>query len=181
MIISMKKFKFEPQSLLYLISTYFCSLLLAYFLEEFTRFSALFDLKFFAQRINTDDPLIWDITFEICFLLAYIVCHAIFCIAYKSRRKEFIENTKGLITKSGGLIYHLKNHWISDTMIICIQIIAYLALFLSKKSFCPTAIIYRFCGFPLGLIASAVFLVAIHLAHTVLAQYNWRVSHYMHE
>ena len=181
MIISMKKFKFEPQSLLYLISTYFCSLLLAYFLEEFTRFSALFDLKFFAQRINTDDPLIWDITFEICFLLAYIVCHAIFCIAYKSRRKEFIENTKGLITKSGGLIYHLKNLWISDTMIICIQIIAYLALFLSKKSFCPTAIIYRFCGFPLGLIASVVFLVAIHLAHTVLAQYNWRVSHYMQE
>ena len=177
----MKKFKFEPQSLLYLTSTYFCSLLLAYFLEEFTRFSALFDLKFFAQRINTDDPLIWDITFEICFLLAYIVCHAIFCIAYKSRRKEFIENTKGLITKSVGLIYHLKNHWISDTMIICIQIIAYLALFLSKKSFCPTAIIYRFCGFPLGLIASVVFLVAIHLAHTVLAQYNWRVSHYMPE
>ena len=177
----MKKFKFEPQSLLYLTSTYFCSLLLAYFLEEFTRFSALFDLKFFAQRINTDDPLIWDITFEICFLLAYIVCHAIFCIAYKSRRKEFIENTKGLITKSVGLIYHLKNHWISDTMIICIQIIAYLALFLSKKSFCPTAIIYRFCGFPLGLIASVVFLVAIHLAHTVLAQYNWRVSYYMHE
>ena len=177
----MKKFKFEPQSLLYLTSTYFCSLLLAYFLEEFTRFSALFDLKFFAQRINTDDPLIWDITFEICFLLAYIVCHAIFCIAYKSRRKEFIENTKGLITKSVGLIYHLKNHWISDTMIICIQIIAYLALFLSKKSFCPTAIIYRFCGFPLGLIASVVFLVAIHLAHTVLAQYNWRVSHYMQE
>ena len=177
----MKKFKFEPQSLLYLTSTYFCSLLLAYFLEEFTRFSALFDLKFFAQRINTDDPLIWDITFEICFLLAYIVCHAIFCIAYKSRRKEFIENTKGLITKSVGLIYHLKNHWISDTMIICIQIIAYLALFLTKKSFCPTAIIYRFCGFPLGLIASVVFLVAIHLAHTVLAQYNWRVSHYMQE
>ena len=177
----MKKFKFEPQSLLYLTSTYFCSLLLAYFLEEFTRFSALFDLKFFAQRINTDDPLIWDITFEICFLLAYIVCHAIFCIAYKSRRKEFIENTKGLITKSVGLIYHLKNHWIIDTMIICIQIIAYLALFLSKKSFCPTAIIYRFCGFPLGLIASVVFLVAIHLAHTVLAQYNWRVSHYMPE
>ena len=175
----MKKLKFEPQSLLYLISTYFCSLLLAYFLEEFTRFSALFDLKFFAERINTDDPLVWDITFEVCFLLAYVISHIIFCILYRSRRKEFIENTKGLITKTGGLIYHLKNHWISDTMIICIQIIVY--LFLSKKSFCPTAIIYRFFGVPLGFIASAVFLVAIHLAHTVLAQYNWRVSHYMHE
>ena len=76
----MKKFKFEPQSLLYLISTYFCSLLLAYFLEEFTRFSALFDLKFFAQRINTDDPLIWDITFEICFLISFIIFHIIFSI-----------------------------------------------------------------------------------------------------
>ena len=177
----MKKLKFEPQSLLYIISTYLCSLLLAYFLEEFTRFSALFDLKFFAERINTDDPLVWDITFEVCFLLAYVISHIIFCILYRSRRKEFIENTKGLITKTGGLIYHLKNHWISDSVIICIQIIVYLVLFLSKKSFCPTAIIYRFCGFPLGLIASAVFLVAIHLAHTVLAQYNWRVSHYMHE
>ena len=177
----MKKLKLEPQSLLYIISTYLCSLLLAYFLEEFVRFSALFDLNFFAKRINTEDPLVWYITFEVCFLLAYVISHIIFCILYRSRHKEFIENTKGLITKAGGLIYHLKNHWISDTMIICIQIIAYLALFLSKKSFCPTAIIYRFCGFPLGFIASAVFLVAIHLAHTVLAQYNWRVSHYMHE
>ena len=177
----MKNFKFEPQSLLYIISTYLCSLLLAYFLEEFTRFSALFDLNFFAKRINTEDPLVWDITFEVCFLLAYVISHIIFCILYRSRRKEFIENTKGLITKTGGLIYHLKNHWISDTMIICIQIIVYLVLFLSKKSFCPMAIIYRFFGVPLGFIASAVFLMAIHLTHTVLAQYNWRVSHYMHE
>jgi hypothetical protein len=32
-----------------------------------------------------------------------------------------------------------------------------------------------------GLIASVGFLIAIHLAHVVWAQYNWRVSHYMHE
>ena len=29
-----------------------------------------------------------------------------FLIAYKSRRKEFIKDTKGLITKKDGLIYH---------------------------------------------------------------------------
>lgn len=177
----MKKLKFEPQSLLYLIATYLCSLLLAYFLEEFVRFSALFDLKFFAERINADDPLVWDITYEICFLIAYVIFHIVFCIAYKSRRKEFIKDTKGLITKKDGLIYHIKHYWINDVVIIALQVVAYLILFLSKKSFCPTAIIYRFCGVPFGLIASVVFLVAIQIAHIVWAQYNWRVSHYMHE
>ncbi len=177
----MKKLKFEPESLFYLIITYLCSLVLAYFLEEFVKFSALFDLEFFAERINAGDPLVWDITFEICFLIAYLIFHIIFCIAYKSRRKEFIKDTKGLITQKDGLIYHLKNHWISDIVIDSIQTIVYLVLFLNKNSFCPTAIIYRFFGVPFGLIASAVFLVAIHLTHIVWAQYNWRVNHYMYE
>ena len=65
----MKKFKFEPQSMLCLIATYLSSLILAYFLEEFVRFSALFELKFFAERINVDNPLVWDITYEIFFCL----------------------------------------------------------------------------------------------------------------
>jgi hypothetical protein len=177
----MKKLKFEPSSLLYLIAMYLCSLLLTYLLEEFVRFSALFDLKFFAERINAGDPFVWDITFEICFLIAYLIFHIIFCIADKSRRKEFLKDTKGLITQKDGLVYHLKNHWISDIVIVSIQTIVYLVLFLSKKHFSPTAIIYRFCGVPFGLIASVVFLAAIHLAHIVWAQYNWRVSYYMHE
>ena len=177
----MKKFKFKPESLFYLITSYLCSLLLAYFLEEFVRLSALFDLKFFAERINADDPLVWDITYEICFLIAYVIFDIVFCIAYKSRRKKFIKDTKGLITKKDGLIYHLKNYWISDTIIISIQVIAYLLLFLSRNSLCPIAIIYRFCGVPLGIIASTIFLTAIHITHILCAQYNWRVSHYMHE
>ena len=177
----MKKLEFEPSSLLYLIAMYLCSLLLTYLLEEFVRFSALFDLKFFAERINAGDPFVWDITFEICFLIAYLIFHIIFCIADKSRRKEFLKDTKGLITQKDGLIYHVKKYWINDTIIISIQVIAYLSLFLGKKSLCPTAIIYRFCGVPFGLVASSVFLVAIHLSHIVWSQYNWRVSHYMHE
>lgn len=177
----MNKLKFESESLFYLITTYLCSLLLAYFLEEFVRFSSLLDLKFFAERVNTADPFVWDITFEICFLTAYLIFHIIFYIAYKSRRKEFIKDTKGLITQKDGLIYHVKKYWINDTIIISIQVMAYLSLFLGKKSLCPTAIIYRFCGVPFGLVASSVFLVAIHLSHIVWSQYNWRVSHYMHE
>ena len=177
----MKKFKFEPQSLLYLIATYLCSLILAYFLEEFVRFSALFELKFFAERINADDPLVWDITYEICFLIAYVIFHIVFCIADKSRCKEFIKDTKGLITKKDGLIYHIKHYLINDVVIIALQVVAYLILFLSKKALCPMAIIYRFCGVPLGIIVSTIFLTAIHINHILWAQYNWRVSHYMHE
>ena len=100
----MKRYKFEPKSLLFLVAVYFCSWGLGHLLEDFVRFSALFELKFFAERINANDPMVWDITFEICFLLAYIICHSIFCITYKSRRKKFIEDTKGLITKKNGLL-----------------------------------------------------------------------------
>ena len=177
----MKKVKFEPKSLLYFIATYLCSLIAAYFLEEFVRFSALFELKFFAERINEGSQLVWDITYEICFLIAYVVCHIIFSIAYKSRHKEFIKDTKGLITKRDGLVYHIKHYWIDDIIIIFVQIMAYLILFLSKNSLCPVAIIYRFCGVAFGLIASAIFIVVIHIAHILLAQYNWRVRYYMHE
>ena len=177
----MKKFKFEPQSLLCLIATYLSSLILAYFLEEFVRFSALFELNFFAERINVDNPLVWDITYEICFLFAYIIFHIVFSIAYKSRRKEFIKDTKGLITKKDGLIYHIKRYLTNDIVIIAVQVVSFLILFLSKNSLCPIAIIYRFCGVPLGIIASTIFLTAIHINHVLGAQYNWRVSHYMHE
>ena len=177
----MKKFKFEPQSLLYMISTFFCSLFFAYFLEEFVRFSALFELKFFTERINTNDPLVWDKTYEICFLISYVIFHSVFSIVYKSRRKKFIKDTKGLITKKDGLIYHIKHYWINDIVIIAVQVVAFLILFLRKNSLCPIAIIYRFCGVPFGLAVSAVFLVSIHITHILLAQYNWRVSHYMHE
>ena len=177
----MKKYKFEPQSLLYLIATYACSLILGFFLEEAVHFSALFELKIFAERINANDPLVWDITHEICFLIAYVICHIVFCIAYKSRHKEFIKDTKGLITKKDGLIYHIKHYWTSDAVIIAVQVVVYLTLFLSKETLCPVAIIYRFCGITLGLIISAIFLAAIHINHILWAQYNWRVTHYMHE
>ena len=178
---SMKRYKFEPKSLLFLVAVYFCSWGLGHLLEDFVRFSALFELKFFAERINADDPLVWDITFEICFLLAYIICHSIFCITYKSRRKKFIEDTKGLITKKNGLLYHSEHHLLTDAVIILIQTVVYLALFLLKRTLCPVAIIFRLCGLPLGVIVSAVFLIVIHLCHVLWAQYHWRVSHYMHE
>ena len=177
----MKKFKFAPQSLIYLIVTYVCALLFACFLEEFVRFSALFELKFFAERINVEDPLIWNITYEICFLLSYIIFHIIFYIAYKSRRKEFIDNTRGLISKKDGLIYHVKKYWLSDIWIIFIQVVAYLILFLLNRSFCPIAIIYRFCGVLFGVIVSIVFLIVMYINHVIFAQYRWRVNHYMHE
>ena len=177
----MKKFKFESQSVLYLIATYICSLIFAYFLEEFVRFLALFELKFFAERIDVDNPLVWDITYEICFLIAYIIFHIVFSIAYKSRRKEFIKDTKGLITKKDGLIYHINHYLVNDIVIIAVQMLAFLILFLNKNSLCPIAIIYRVCGVPLGIIASTIFLTATYVNHVVWAQYNWRVSHYMHE
>ena len=177
----MKKATFEPKSLLYLIATYLCSLVFAYFLEEFVRFSALFELEFFAKRINQDDQLVWDITYEICFLIAYMIFHIVFSIAYKARRKEFINDTKGLITKKAGLIYHIKHYWINDIIIIAIQVMAYLILFLSNESLCPIAIIYRFCGVPLGIFVTTIFLTAIHATHILWAQYNWRISYYMHE
>ena len=178
---SMKRYKFEPKSLLFLVAVYFCSWGLGHLLEDFVRFSALFELKFFAERINANDPMVWDITFEICFLLAYIICHSIFCITYKSRRKKFIEDTKGLITKKNGLLYHSEHHLLTDAVIILIQTVVYLALFLLKRTLCPVAIIYRLCGLPLGVIVSAVFLIVIHLCHVLWAQYHWRVSHYMSE
>lgn len=178
---SMKRYKFEPKSLLYLIATYLCAWGLGHILKEFVHFSALFELKFFAERINADDPLVWDITFEICFILAYVISHIIFCILYKSRRKNFIKDTKGLITKKDGLIYHVKHHVITDITVISIQIIVYFVLFLFKRSLCPVAIIYRLCGLPLGVIVSAAFLIVIHLCHVLWAQYHWRVSHYMSE
>ena len=108
----LKKYKIEPKSWIYLISTYLCAWGMAYLLEEFVRLSAIYKLDFFAERIDIDNPLVWEITFEICFLIAFIVSHIIFLILYKSRRKAFIEDTKGLITKKQSiskLSYSLDN------------------------------------------------------------------------
>ena len=175
----LKKYKIEPKSCIYVIATYLCSWGMAYLLEEFVRLSAIYKLDFFAERIDIDNPLVWEITFEICFLIAFIVSHIIFSMINKTRRKAFIEDTKGLITKKDGLIYHIKSYGLNDIVIIGVQVVLCLILFLIKASLCPLSIIYRFCGLPLGVIISATFLAVLYVNHILWAQYHWRVKHYM--
>ena len=175
----LKKYKIEPKSCIYVIATYLCSWGMAYLLEEFVRLLAIFKLEIFAQRIDIDNPLVWEITFEICFLIAFIVSHIIFSMINKTRRKAFIEDTKGLITKKDGLIYHIKSYGLNDIVIIGVQVVLCLILFLIKASLCPLSIIYRFCGLPLGVIISATFLAVLYVNHILWAQYHWRVKHYM--
>ena len=177
----LKKYKIEPKSCIYVIATYLCSWGMAYLLEEFVRLSAIFKLEIFAERIDIDNPLVWEITFEICFLIAFIISHIIFSILYKSRRKAFIEDTKGLITKKDGLVYHIKRYWFNDVIVLSIQAVLFVILFLIKPTLSPIAIIYRLCGVPLGVIVSALALAVIYVNHILWAQYHWRVKHYMHE
>lgn len=179
----MKKCKLEldPKSFLYLLFNYVSAVISAYFLEEAVRFLAIFDLKFFAELINVNDSLVWDITYEICFLISFIIFHIVFSITYKSRRKDFINDTKGLILKKDGLVYHIKHYWINDIILIILQVVIYLILFLSAKAYCPVAFIYRLFGTPIGIIASLIFLIWIQINHILWSQYNWRVSYYMHE
>ena len=177
----LKKYKIEPKSWIYLISTYLCAWGMAYLLEEFVRLSAIYKLDFFAERIDIDNPLVWEITFEICFLIAFIISHIIFSMINKARRNAFIEDTMGLITKKDGLIYHIKSYGLNDIVIIGVQVVLCLILFLIKASFSPMAIIYRLCGVPLGVIVSALALAVIYVNHILWAQYHWRVKHYMHE
>ena len=175
----LKKYKIEPKSCIYVIATYLCSWGMAYLLEEFVRLSAIYKLDFFAERIDIDNPLVWEITFEICFLIAFIISHIIFSMINKARRNAFIEDTKGLITKKDGLIYHIKSYGLNDIVIIGVQVVLCLILFLIKASLCPLSIIYRFCGLPLGVIISATFLAVLYVNHIIWAQYHWRVKHYM--
>ena len=174
-----KKYRFEPRSWIYLIPTYLCAWGFAYLLEEFVRFSGLFEFELFNERINSDDKLVWEITFEICFLIAFIIFHIIFSMINKTRRKAFIEDTMGLITKKDGLIYHIKSYGLNDIVIIGVQVVLYLILFLIKASLCPLSIIYRFCGLTLGVIISATFLAVLYVNHILWAQYHWRVKYYM--
>ncbi len=176
-----RNLELDPKSFLYWVFNYVSALLFAYFLEEAVRFSAIFDLKFLAERINVNDPLVWDITYEICFLISFIIFHIIFSIAHKSRRKDFINDTKGLVLKKDGLVYHVKRYWINDIIVIILQVIIYLILFLSAKELCPVAIVYRLLGTPIGIIASLILLIGLQTNHILWSQYNWRVSHYMHE
>ena len=175
----LKKYKIEPKSCIYVIATYLCSWGMAYLLEEFVRLSAIYKLDFFAERIDIDNPLVWEITFEICFLIAFIISHIIFSMINKARRNAFIEDTKGLITKKDGLIYHIKSYGLNDIVIIGVQVVFCLILFLIKASLCPLSIIYRFCGLTLGVIISATFLAVLYVNHILWAQYHWRVKYYM--
>ena len=166
-------------SWIYLIPTYLCAWGLAYLLEEFVGFLGLFEFDFFKEKINADSSLAWNITFEICFLISFIIFHIIFSIFNKVRRKDFIEETKGLITKKDGLIYHIKRYAFNDIIIVCVQVVFCLILFLIKASLCPLSVIYRFCGVPLGVIVSATVLAVLYVNHTLWVQYHWRVKYYI--
>ena len=177
----MKKFKFEPMSLIYLIATYLCSWIFKIFLVEFVRFSGIFELKFLVSRIDPTAPAVLAVTHEICFLISFIIFDIIFRITQKSQRKDFIDTTKGLLTKKDGLKYHIQRHLATELVLIALQVIADTTLFFIKKELCPLALIYNVCGLPIGILASITFLIVMHINHILLAQYNWRVSYYMYE
>ena len=130
----------------------------------------------FDAGIAKNGEYIFSVAQEICFLISFVVANMILHVYEKGWRKQFLQDTKGLIPIKEGLAYHIQNHIIAETIIVSVCAIGFLTLYLIDSSLSPAGILYRACGIPLGFLVSVLFLIAIQTGHIMLAQYRWRIN-----
>lgn len=123
--------------------------------------------------------VIYAISYEAGHLAGYIIVNFLVYLLCKSRKKVFISQTKGLLTKKDGLIWHLQKYKNTEIAILSIQAIIFLVIQLLFKEHSAFALIYRVLGVPIGFVGSILVMGALQISHIIASQYYWRIRYYM--
>jgi hypothetical protein len=117
------------------------------------------------------------IIFSSCMLISFFPA---FILSYRTRRKrkeKFLDETKGFITRKEGLIYHFKNHYLSEALIF----ICTLLIFLCGGIFSPAYIFRLLFGNLLALPLTIIVILSAQVLSILFAQAHWRAIHFIGE
>ena len=117
------------------------------------------------------------IFFEICMFISLFISMVLTYNLSKARKKSFISDTKGLITRKNSFRYHLEHHRFSELAIfICIFIVSVL---LPKLS--PFAIFYRLGGLMLSIPVALICIPLAQIWGIIASQEHWRAEYFIGE
>lgn len=166
----------------FLCGNFAISYVIAIVFEEAVDFSGIYGINSVKQLIYENEQLVYNVVWEICFLIAFVLVNIVIYTAQKARRQKFLKDTKGLIPRKEGLIWHLKNYGQTELVILVSQSLVFLFICLvGYQNISPFGLIYRLCGVPFGFVVSVVLMGIIQMNHILYSQYHWRVHCYMHE
>lgn len=160
--------------------TYAGSLFLTFWLNEAVSFSGIYN-EYLATALHNNASRTYSIVWEICFLCAYIIANLIAYFLPRKRRREFLSETKGLISIKQGLFWHLRNNWATELLILAILSAITIGCYFIAPRFSPLGIVYRLCGPVFGTFLTPLFIALFQHNHILFSQYRWRISHYMHK
>ena len=145
----------------------------------FMEVSGSYDYGYLKINGYESGELIYVVGYETGHLVAFIIvnfCAYMFC---KARKKEFISETSGLLTKKDGLSWHVQKYKNTEIAILSVQAVIFLVIQLFFKEHGAFSVIYRALGIPLGFIVSILVMAALQISHIVASQYYWRIRYYM--
>lgn len=130
-----------------------------------------------------DVERIYKTIYGFCALLSLFPSTAAANISVKGRRRRFIHDTNGMISRRDGIRYHMKNHLVFDVMAIAATVgvgfaLSYVDFYFFRF---PFDVLYEYLGIPLGLAASAVLTAAAQFFGVLRAQEAWRADHFLGE
>jgi len=117
------------------------------------------------------------IFYEICIFISFFISMVLTYNLSKARKRPFISNTKGLITRKNGFRYHLEHHRFSEFAIfICVFIVSVLFPKLS-----PFAIFYRLGGLLLTVPVAVICILLAQIWGIIASQGLWRAEYFIGE
>lgn len=157
------------------------SLLLGWLLGAISFFevSGSYDYEYLKIKGYESGKLIYAVGYETGHLVGYIIVNFVVYLLYKPRKKDFLFQTEGLLTKKDGLVWHLDRYKNTEIAILIVQSIIFLVLQLCFKEHSAFALIYRALGIPFGFVGSILVMAALQISHIVASQYYWRIRYYM--
>ena len=133
-------------------------------------------IDIFDSQIQKDGDSIFEIVKEVSFLMAFAVISFVIYGKQTTVRRQFLADTKALISVKDGLKYHIKHHLQKEIIILAVNAAAFLLLHIVSSSLSPMAILYRILGTYLGIFVSAVVLLLLQTLSILSAQYRWRLG-----
>lgn len=133
-------------------------------------------IDIFDEFIQNDHGKIFRILNEACFVVSFTMINMILYLHQKKRRKHFLKDTQALISIHKGVLYHLREYYVTELIITLSFVFLSLILYIYNPFWSPMGIVYRFFGLSWGLIISICLIFTVQIGSIVFSQYRWRLE-----
>ena len=124
-----------------------------------------------------------NVVYGICSVAAMFPSCVLVYRLHRPRSKAFLHDTSGKIPTANGLRYHLNKYLaIEVTEVVSVAALSLVnAAVTDSFNITPFYVVYKYCGFLLGLPIAAAVMCAVQLAAILSSQNHWRADYFCDE